>query len=82
MKRVVFEDDILDLATPLKEELETGSYYEIPDDLVHRYQDAVLALRQLEEEVRDYINDHPMEGELADIEPAPTVPILPPGVVK
>ena len=82
MKCVIIGDEILGIEPPFKKELETGSYYEIPDELVHRYEDAVLTLRQLEEELKDYANRHPMEGELADLEPAPTVPILPPGVDK
>ena len=82
MKIIVFKDDVTMLSEPFKEELESGEYYEMPDELVNRYRDALYQLEELELEISEWTNTHPMVSEREDIEVAPTVPILPPGVDK
>lgn len=82
MKRVVFEDSVALLSEPFKEELDSGQYYEIPESLVKKMEDAWVAFCTAQDEVLAYVDSHPMRYEEEDIEVAPTVPILPPGVAK
>lgn len=82
MKRVVFDDNVALLSEPFKEELESGEYYEIPEPLVTAMENAWEAFCDAQDVVMHYINTHPMRYEEEDIEVAPTVPILPPGVAK
>ena len=82
MKIVVFKDEVTMLSGPFKEELESGEYYEMPDELVNRYRDALYQLEELELEIVQWTSNHPMASEQQDLEVAPTIPILPPGVDK
>lgn len=82
MKRVVFEDHVALLAEPFKEELDSGQYYEIPEALVSEMEAAWEKFCDAQEKVLVYVDNHPMRYEEDDIEVAPTVPILPPGVAK
>lgn len=82
MKRVVFEDSVSLLSKPFKEEVENGAYYEIPEPLVTAMEDAWEAFCAAQDKVMTYVANHPMRYEEEDIEVAPTVPILPPGVAK
>ena len=82
MKVVVFKDEITMLSDPFKEELESGEYYELPDALVEKYRDLLFQLEETEVEIYEWTRNHPMVSEQDEIEIAPTVAILPPGVDK